>query len=145
MVANVAEADAVAEDVASAILALNRPRGVEELTASAVLGHINAVPVILVGQEASKNALAANAGFIKFCPIPPKTCFTMMMAKAAPTTASHHGAVTGKLKASRIPVTTALQSLIVIGFLVSFCTSASARTEVNTEMIVNNKALMPKK
>ncbi len=75
---------------------------------------------IIAGQEATKAALAANAGFIKFDPNPPKNSLTIIIANAAPKTAIHQGAFAGKLKANKIPVTTALKSLIRIGLLNAF-------------------------
>ena len=53
--------------------------------------------VISVAQEASKIARAASAGFMKFCPMPPKNCLTRMIAMAEPIAASHHGADAGRL------------------------------------------------
>src|SRR5699024_5314815 len=75
---------------------------------------------IIVGHEVNNIALAANAGFIKFEPNPPKNCLTIIIAKAEPTTGIHHGAVGGKLKANSIPVITALKSFIAIGLPKTF-------------------------
>ena len=81
---------------------------------------VTQLPVIILGQEATNMARAANAGFIKLCPNPPKACFTMATAKADPIRAIHHGALAGKLNANKIPVTTALKSVIVTFFFLNF-------------------------
>src|SRR5690554_2262629 len=72
------------------------------------------------GHEASSIALAANAGFIKFEPNPPKSCLTTIIAKAEPIIGNHQGALAGKLNASNTPVITAEKSLIVTGLLNAF-------------------------
>ena len=69
--------------------------------------------VILPVKEINKKHLAANAGFIKFCPSPPNSCFTIKIAKILPRIGSHHGTEAGRFKASSNPVTAALQSEIV--------------------------------
>ncbi len=48
--------------------------------------------VIIVGQEASKNARPKRAGLTGLLPKPPKTCFPTAIAKAAPKTGIHQGA-----------------------------------------------------
>ena len=58
----------------------------------------------------SRKHLAPRAGFIKFCPSPPKSIFTTKMAKTPPITPIHQGAVEGRFKAKRSPVTTAEKS-----------------------------------
>ena len=63
--------------------------------------------VMMTGQDAMRKALAASAGFKKFFPRPPKSCFTMTMEKAAPTMGIHQGAPTGMTIAIRTPVTQA--------------------------------------
>ncbi len=91
--------------------------GVAEEIAS-VAGSIKP-PAICDDHEAIKNALPANAGFIKLKPIPPNICFTIPIANAEPATAIHQGAPAGKLKANNIPVTTALKSVTVIGLFIN--------------------------
>ena len=39
---------------------------------------------ILPVNEITRKHLAANAGFIKFCPIPPKSCLTTKIANTLP-------------------------------------------------------------
>ena len=60
---------------------------------------------------------APRAGFIKFCPKPPNTIFTMMIANTPPRIASQIGKVDGKFNARSKPVTTADKSLIVFFLL----------------------------
>ena len=52
--------------------------------------------------------LAPSAGFIKFCPRPPKSCFTIKIPNTLPSAPIHHGAVGGILSPRSSPVTTAL-------------------------------------
>ena len=56
------------------------------------------------------------AGFAKLWPRPPNICFAMTTATKLPRMAIHRGIVEGRLNASRMPVTTADRSLMVIGF-----------------------------
>ena len=63
--------------------------------------------VILPVKEISRKHLAASAGFIKFCPSPPNSCFTTRIANTLPRTPIQSGAVGGRFSASRSPVTTA--------------------------------------
>lgn len=65
------------------------------------------------------------------------------MAKTDPTIHIHHGAVMGRLKASSRPVTTALQSLTVMGFFISFWITASVTTQLATQIATIRKVLMP--
>ena len=64
--------------------------------------------------------LAPSAGFIKFCPSPPKTCFTIKMANTLPSTHIHHGASAGRFSAKSKPVNAALKSPMVTLFFMSF-------------------------
>ncbi len=66
-----------------------------------------------VGKEISRKHLAASAGFMKFCPRPPKSIFTTRMAKTPPSAAIHRGMVTGRFRANSSPVTTADRSVTV--------------------------------
>jgi hypothetical protein len=52
--------------------------------------------------------------------MPPNNCLTIIIAKAPPITGDHNGAFTGKLKASKTPVTTADKSLILTGVRIIF-------------------------
>ena len=86
-------------------------RGVAPDTVSTIFPQApsgTAKSVILPVKEISRKHLAARAGFIKFCPRPPKSCFTTKMAKTPPITTIHQGALGGRFSASRRPVTTAL-------------------------------------
>ena len=74
--------------------------------------------VICPANEMSRKHLAASAGFIKFCPSPPKSCFTTIIPKRQPRMTSPTGIVDGMLSAMRSPVTTALRSAIVMGFFI---------------------------
>ena len=76
--------------------------------------------VILPVNEISRKHLAPSAGFIKFCPNPPNSCFTTKIANTLPSTHIHQGAVGGKFSASRRPVTTALKSWIVTFLCINF-------------------------
>ena len=64
--------------------------------------------------------LAVAAGLAKFCPIPPKSCFTTTIAITLPSAACQSGIVTGRLSAKIMPVTTAERSSTVLSFLQSF-------------------------
>ena len=75
--------------------------------------------VICTGQAANKIALAAKAGFISSDP-PTKSLFNQAIAIIEPIKTIHMGTVGGILYANRIPVTTALKSLIVMGFSLTF-------------------------
>jgi hypothetical protein len=59
---------------------------------------------------------------------------TITIAKKEPATGIHSGTVTGKQKASSIPVTTAEQSLIVFGFLTQKLKSVS-KTKLDMTLI----------
>ena len=92
-------------------------RGVAVVTASAPLsshkrGFIHVV--MAVGNETMRMILPVIAGLTKFWPIPPKSCFTTTIAMTEPIAACHSGIDTGRLKASRSPVTTALRSPSVL-------------------------------
>ena len=65
-------------------------------------------------------ARPANAGFIKFDPIPPNNCFTIIIENTDPIIIIGIGSVTGTLNANNIPVTTADKSLIVEGCFIIF-------------------------
>lgn len=55
----------------------------------------------------------SRAGFIKFCPRPPKSCFTTIIAKILPSTGIQSGIPAGIFRPIRSPVTTALKSFTV--------------------------------
>lgn len=72
--------------------------------------------VIWLPNDTSRKMRAVAAGLAKLQPMPPKRHLTTTIAMNDPNTAIQKGSVTGTLKARMIPVTTALQSLIVTGF-----------------------------
>ena len=101
-----------------------RASGVATVTASTFEPKMeSAVPgathvAMMTGQE-NRNARAASAGFIKFCPMPPKSCLTTMIAKKSPMMSVQYGMVTGHTNASSNPVTTADRSPAVQSFFMS--------------------------
>ena len=66
------------------------------------------------------------------------------MAKADPMTGIHHGTDTGRLKASKSPVTAALQSLMVTFCFVSFCQRYSETTADTMDKAVSSSTRSPK-
>ena len=99
--------------------------------------------VMMTGHE-NKKARAESAGFMKFLPIPPNSCLTMMMAKPSPTSTSHSGAVTGMLKASKTPVTIQDMSPVVLGRRVRIPYSHSKNMQPQTEKTVRTRLRQPK-
>ena len=71
-------------------------------------------------KEISRKHLAPSAGFIKFCPMPPKSIFTTRIAKIPPTTQIHQGAIGGRFRDNKSPVTMAEKSPMVTVFFISF-------------------------
>ena len=84
--------------------------------------------VIFPVNEIKRKQRAPSAGFIKFCPRPPNSCFTTMIANTEPSAPIQSGNVGGRFKASNSPVTTALKSWIVTGLCISFSYTYSAST-----------------
>ena len=76
--------------------------------------------VILPAKEIRRKHLPARAGFIKFCPRPPKSCLTKRIANTFPMTGSQRGTVEGRFSPRRRPVTAALKSPMVIFLCISF-------------------------
>ena len=64
-------------------------------------------------KEINRKHLAPRAGFMKFCPIPPKNCFTKIIAKTLPNTGIHSGISGGIFMPIKSPVTSALPSVTV--------------------------------
>ena len=90
-----------------------------EIFPSANEGVTNALASpIAAEKDTNRTTRAVIAGFAKFFPIPPNSIFTTTIATKQPTIAIQNGNVDGRLKASNIPVTTALQSEMVLGCLV---------------------------
>ena len=116
----------------------NNARGVAPVTPSYVK------LVIVPAKETSRKHLPPSAGFIKFCPRPPNSIFTMTMANTLPSTACQTGRVWGRFSASRSPVTTALKSFTVLFLCISFSNAHSEATQVATHTQINTKALIPK-
>ena len=96
------------------------------------------------GNETIRMILPIRAGFTKFCPIPPKNCFTTTIATNAPMGIIQKGIVEGKLNASNSPVTTALKSFNVLLRFSIFLVMYSNRTQETTLMTVTAKARGPK-
>ncbi len=69
--------------------------------------------LIVPANEINKKHLAASAGFIKFCPKPPNSCFTNKIANILPIIGIHHGTSGERFNANNKPVTNALPSVIV--------------------------------
>ena len=95
----------------------------------------------MLDHDASKNALAAKAGFTIFCPRPPKAIFTTTIANTAPITNCQTGRVNGTLKANNIPVTTAERSFTVCFLFVILLNKYSDSTQASTDVNINIKAL----
>ena len=118
--------------------ALRLASGVAVVTAS----YVNVV--IFPVNDINRKHLAPNAGFMKFCPKPPKTCFTTMIAKKLPITGSQNGTSAGRFNASNNPVNAADRSMIVFLRSVSFSKAASKNTQLITVIRMITNALIPK-
>ncbi|MBA7712145.1 hypothetical protein ES703_121115 [subsurface metagenome] len=88
-----------------------------EVTASAPKPIGNTHVVICIEKLADIKALAPRAGLNMLCPKPPKASLTIPIANIEPTATIHKGIVGGRIKPSRIPVTTALPSITNALFL----------------------------
>ena len=88
--------------------------------------------VIMDVNEISRKQRAPSAGFMKFCPNPPKSIFTTIIANAPPITPIQSGALGGRFSASKSPVTTAEKSAIVTFFFIPLSNMYSAKTVVRT-------------
>ncbi len=62
-------------------------------------------PDILLGYEKNRNARVRSAGFQMFIPVPPKTSFPMITAKATAIASIHRGTSTGTIRGMSIPDT----------------------------------------
>ena len=85
---------------------------------------------ITPAQEAIKNALVAAAGFIKFWASPPKNCLTTILANTDPIIGIHKGTWVGITRATNIPKTIGLKSVINLVFLTYLFQIPSAIREV---------------
>ena len=117
---------------------LSNARGVAPVTPSYVK------LVILPANDISRKHLAASAGFMKFCPRPPKSCLTTIIAKTLPNITIQRGIVCGIFIPSKSPVTTALRSPTVIGLCMKYSKRYSETTHVITETTSTASALIPK-
>lgn len=97
----------------------------------------------MTGQENMK-ARPARAGFMKFWPMPPKSCLTMMMAKKSPMIIHQYGVVTGQTKASRRPVTMADRSPTVQSSFITLRYAHSKNTQAAQETAQSIRERMPK-
>ena len=86
---------------------------------------------------------AVRAGLTKFCPMPPNICLTTMMAAAQPNTAISGFRVTGRFRASRMPVTTQLRSPTVWGRFMTLRHRYSKRMQAATQVRISAAARMP--
>ncbi len=100
--------------------------------------------VMMDVNEISRKHLAPSAGFIKFCPSPPNSIFTTMIAKTPPITPIHSGALGGRLSARSRPVTTAEKSPIETFFFMHLSYMYSVRTVVATVTSTSSIAYSPK-
>ena len=92
-------------------------------SSEAVVGFENAgtctperTQVFMNSGQLNRKARAARAGLTMFAPMPPNSCFTTTMAKKSPIRIVQNGSVTGQTKATRMPVTTAERSPVVLSF-----------------------------
>ena len=108
------------------------------------------VAVIIPGHDAIRNALPARAGFMKLYPSPPNACLATRMANPEPTAGIQRGEFTGRLKARRSPVNSALPSRIVglrlnLFLLIICCAKNSVAMADMQEINVSHSTLDPKK
>ena len=135
-----------AERVVSAAAPCSRPRnerGVAAETASAPPTTGEVKFVITEAKETSSTMRAVMAGFAKFCPTPPKNCFTTTIATKAPITQIHSGVFTGRLNASSMPVITAVRSPTVLGRRITRRARYSNNTELPTHSAMSHAARKP--
>ena len=95
--------------------------------------------LIEVGKETIITMRAVRAGLTKFWPMPPNICFTTTIATTAPKNTIHKGMLTGRLKANRIPVTTALRSVTVLSRFITLRQMYSSTTQESTETAITIK------
>ena len=100
--------------------------------------------VIFEVNESISTILPTIAGLAKFCPNPPKSCFTITIDTKQPITACQNGSVTGRLSARRSPVRTALRSPIVCSFFIIILVTASNIIHESIQTAMSIKALSPK-
>ena len=100
--------------------------------------------VMYPAKETMRNIRAVTAGFAKFCPRPPKSCFTITMAMKLPSPAIQNGTVTGRLSARITPVTAALRSPMVCSRFMILRQKYSHTTADAVQMTISASALAPK-
>ena len=88
---------------------------------------------------------AVSAGLTKFWPMPPNICLTTTMAATLPKTAIKGLMVTGRFKASRMPVTTQLRSPTVWGRFMALRHRYSLRMQAATQVRITTAARNPKR
>ncbi len=96
--------------------------------------------VIAVANETSRKIRAVAAGFAKLQPMPPNRHLTTTIAINEPTMAIQSGSVTGTLNPRIMPVTTALQSWILLWVLVTIQKSCSKTTQEITQVATSTSA-----
>jgi len=75
--------------------------------------------------------------------MPPKNCFATIIATASPIITIQIGIVDGKLKAKRIPVTTALKSPMVLSLFITLRAMYSNKTHERTLTAVTSSERNP--
>ena len=98
---------------------------------------------IALAKEISRKQRAASAGLMKFLPSPPKQPLQTTMANTEPITGIYRGVCGPRERASSRPVTTALPSQIVLGFLQILQNSHSVATADTTARATMPKAFQP--
>ena len=114
------------------------PTGVAVVTPSTTCLIAMALP-----KEISRKQRAASAGLMKFLPSPPKQPLQTTMANTEPITGIYRGVCGPRDRASSRPVTTALPSQIVLGFLHTLQNSHSAATAETIASATMPKAFHP--
>ena len=99
--------------------------------------------VMTLPKEISRKHRAARAGFMKFFPRPPNRHFTTRMANTPPRKGTYSGTLAGRHSASSRPVTAALPSVTVVGFLVTRQKMASVATEESIHTAMTKNAWKP--
>ena len=100
--------------------------------------------VISAANAIKRKQRPPRAGFMKFCPRPPNSIFTITIAKTPPITASHHGRFTGRFNAKSKPVTTALRSVRLFFLCTILSKIHSEAIQLAMVTKINTNALYPK-
>ena len=117
--------------------------GVAPVTASPSINLVAVHEVIFEVNESINTIRPRIAGFAKFCPNPPKSCFAITTATKQPIRACHKGSSGGRFIARSIPVTAALKSVIVCSRFMIILHKPSIATEPAMHTRVRISALIP--